>query len=397
MRLVRITTRIYPDLGGPAKHSYYLSKSSASKDLQVITISCLPQMEKKRIKEVNINENFKIIYLPFHAPKLNANIFQLIIFFVKFFIYGLYTLIKIHKQEKVDLVHAHTPSPSGYIAFIFKLFFNVPYVYTIHGIIYDIPFLFSIEAKITSKIAKDIIVISRKIGSFLEENLTIKKRIHWIPNGVDPTAYYHSKSKKQKKDIIYKLNLQDIINQDDFIITYIGYMIFQQKVQGMIDFLRAYKIFLDQIDNQEEKSHLKLLYIGDGKFFNLLNSKRDDLKLTRNVYLLGHRQDVKDILAISDLSGLTSYNEGFPNVVLEYMASSVPCIGSDVGEIKSIINDAGFIIKPGDINAISECIIQFYNSKELRKSLTIKSREIIENKFDWKIIANKVKKIYLSK
>lgn len=394
MRLVRITTRIYPDLGGPAKHSYYLSKFSANTDLQVITISCLPKSKNKKITTVDVDENFKIICLPFHAPELNANILQFILFFIKFFIIGLFTLIKIHRQEKIDLLHIHTPAPSGYIAFTFKLFFKVPYVYTLHGMMYNIPFLFSAEIKIVGRYANDIIVISRKIKTFLVDDLKIKKRIHWIPNGIDPSLYYHSTSKKQKGDIIDHLNLRDIIDQDDFIISYVGYMIYRQKVQGMIDFLTAFKRFLEDIDNIEEKNHIKLLYIGDGKFIDLLKNELDNLKLKNNVFLLGQRQDVKHILAISDLAGLTSYIEGFPNVILEYMASDVPCIGSNIGEIKTIINDTGFLVEPGDINAIYKDIKLFYDSSQLRNRLISNSINKIRNQFDWRKIAEKVKKIY---
>jgi len=394
MNLVRITTRIYPDLGGPANHAYHLSKYSASSSLCIIAISCLPKTMKKKIKEQNVNENFKIIYLPFNAPKLNANFIQYLIFFLKFFIYGLFTLIRIHKKEKIDLVHVHTPAPSGYIAFIFKLFFKVPYIYTIHGMDYNLPFLFSAEIKIVAQYAKSIIVISRKIRKILLKTFKIEKRIHWIPNGVNPNSYYHATSKQQRVGIIRRLNLQDKIDQDDFIIIYIGYMIFEQKVRGMIDFMKAFKKFFDQIDRPEEKKHLKLIYVGKGKHINLLKKERDKLKLRNNAFLLGYRQDVKNILAISDLAGLTSYIEGFPNVILEYMASGVPCIGSNVGEIKTIINGAGFIVEPGDITVIFESIKNFYNSKELRKDLSSKSIQIVKDLFDWRKIAEKIKIIY---
>ncbi len=394
MNLVRITTRIYPDLGGPANHAYHLSKFSANSSLCIIAISCLPQSMKKKIKEQNIDENFKIIYLPFNAPKLNANFVQYLIFFLKFFTYGLFTLIRIHKKEKIDLVHVHTPAPSGYIAFIFKLFFKVPYIYTIHGMDYNLPFLFSAEIKIVAQYAKNIIIISRKIRKILLKTFKIEKRIHWIPNGVNPNSYYHATSKQQRVGIIRLLNLRDKIDQDDFIIIYIGYMIFEQKVRGMIDFMKAFKNFFDQIDRPEEKKHLKLIYIGKGKHINLLKKERDKLKLRNNVFLLGYRQNIKDILAISDLAGLTSYIEGFPNVILEYMASGVPCIGSNVGEIKTIINGAGFIVEPGDISAISDSVKNFYNSKELRKDLSSKSIQIVKDLFDWRKVAEKIKIIY---
>lgn len=394
MKLVRITTRIYPDLGGPAKHAFNISQFSANPNLQIVAISCLPKSEKKGVKEVQINENFKIVYLPFYSPKLNANFLALSIFFIKFFIYGLFSLIRINKEEKIDLIHVHTPAPSGYIAYVFKIFYGVPYVYTIHGMDYGLSFLLLTEIKIVGKSARSLIVISRSIKDFLINNMHLKKKIYWIPNGINTSEYYHISSKKQKIELINKLKLQDKICQNDFIIIYVGYMIFRQKVKGMIDFLNGFKLFIDKIGDKEEKKKIKLLFIGAGKFLRLLEEEKNRLNLNNNVFLLGHRYNIKDLLAISDLSGLTSYVEGFPNVILEYMASGVPCIGSNVGEIKTIIRTSGFLIKPGDVESIYKNINLFYHSKELRNSLKLRSVKIIKELFEWKKIAENINKIY---
>ena len=51
-----------------------------------------------------------------------------------------------------------------------------------------------------------------------------------------------------------------------------------------------------------------------------------------------------------------SYYEGFPNSLLEAMASGIPSIGTNVGSIPELIVDqqTGFIIEPGDVKKLEK-------------------------------------------
>ena len=173
-------------------------------------------------------------------------------------------------------------------------------------------------------------------------------------------------------------------------------MFFKQKVRGMIDFSDAFHLFLKKIQLNTEQEKIKLIYIGDGGYSTLLEEKVKELALKNNVFLLGRRNDVKDILAISDLLALTSHIEGFPNVLLEAMAAKVPCLGTNVGEIKNIVGDTGYIVKPGDYLNIERKIESFYKLlKNERIKLMEKAYKRVKNQFDINIIGNKLIKIYL--
>ena len=218
-----------------------------------------------------------------------------------------------------------------------------------------------------------------------------------MPNGIDISENYHVDNANEKESLIRILGLNNYLKKDDFIISYIGYMIFLQKVKGMTDFLEGFNKFISKIQSNNEKQKIKLLFIGDGEFSYLVENKVKELNLEKHVLLLGRRNDVKDILAISDFFGLTSYSEGFPNVILEAMSSKIPCLGTNVGEIKHIIGDSGYIVEPGDVANIERNITHYYNLLE-KKRLNLKDKAYnqVKSLFDIKNIGKKLVISYYS-
>jgi len=68
--------------------------------------------------------------------------------------------------------------------------------------------------------------------------------------------------------------------------------------------------------------------------------------LSRLTTLLGERHDTEQLLPAMDIAALSSYSEGFPNVLAEAMASGVPCVATDVGDSREIIGDTGRVVPP---------------------------------------------------
>jgi len=66
--------------------------------------------------------------------------------------------------------------------------------------------------------------------------------------------------------------------------------------------------------------------------------------LQDSVLRLGFREDIARVFAALDVHVLSSKSEAFGNVLLEAMASGVPCVATDVGEVRFVIGDAGRIV-----------------------------------------------------
>ncbi len=390
MNILRLTTRIYPDKGGPAVYAYNLSKNISKKSFRFFNISCNPFDFRKDFSE--INSNFEIYYLHIQIPSKEDSILKKMLFIIKFVSLSFKKIIKIHRIHGIDIIHCDNPVITGLVAIIFKKIFKIPFIYTQHGIDSPYKLEYLLEIGLIHRFSSKYVLISRKMRLFFEKNRVNTENLVWIPNGIAIQEFFHVKNGNHKKDIIKELNLSTLLVAEDYIIIYVGYMVFKQKVRGMIDFLYAFKNFLSMI-NESEKARIKLLYLGDGKLMNLLENELIKLNLKENVFLLGNRLKIKKFYAISDLCCLTSYIEGFPTVLLEATASKVPCISTDVGEVREILSDES-IIPVGDRKMISEKLYELFKKEKLREEILKKSFEKIEN-FDWHIIAKQFKALYI--
>jgi len=81
MQILRISTRNFPDIGGPAKQAYLLSKYCSQNKIKTINITCKAR-SNSFFKNKKINDNFEIYYLPFQASRMSAGLITRIIFFL---------------------------------------------------------------------------------------------------------------------------------------------------------------------------------------------------------------------------------------------------------------------------------------------------------------------------
>lgn len=91
------------------------------------------------------------------------------------------------------------------------------------------------------------------------------------------------------------------------------------------------------------------------------------------VILLGRRDDIPKIMNSIDILVLSSYSEAFPNVLGEAMATSVPCITTDVGDAKKIVGDTGWVVPIRDPERLALAIQDAYS--EFKKNFFWENRK----------------------
>ena len=106
-----------------------------------------------------------------------------------------------------------------------------------------------------------------------------------------------------------------------------------------------------------------------------LQSKLEELVKRRgfnaNIQFLGERSDVPTLLAAADFGVLSSWEEGFSNVILESMAAGLPMVATNVGGNPEAVRDGetGLVVPPRDPAALGEAILSLAQDPALRHRL----------------------------
>jgi len=83
-----------------------------------------------------------------------------------------------------------------------------------------------------------------------------------------------------------------------------------------------------------------------------------ELGLQDRVDLRDQVEDVRSILAESDVLCLSSLHEGLPNVIGEAMLMEVPCVVTDTGDCALMVGDTGEVAPVGDPQGLADAMMR---------------------------------------
>jgi glycosyltransferase involved in cell wall biosynthesis len=154
------------------------------------------------------------------------------------------------------------------------------------------------------------------------------------------------------------------IDQNAPVIAVIGRVLSAQKGQELL--IRAMPEVLRQCPD------MVLLVGGDGPDRAALEALVRELGLGRAVRLLGHRDDIPDLLASTDVLVVPSLcEEAFPFTALEGLAAGRPVVASAVGGLPEIVRDGetGLLVAKGDASALVDATLRLLRNPALAHRL----------------------------
>lgn len=102
----------------------------------------------------------------------------------------------------------------------------------------------------------------------------------------------------------------------------------------------------------------------------------DKAELRGQTHLLGTLDDIASMLNGIDVLLSSSHGEAFPNVLGEAMACGTPCVTTDVGDCKTIVDDTGAVIKAGDMDALAKETIAILSLSAKKRSILARNARI---------------------
>jgi glycosyltransferase involved in cell wall biosynthesis len=102
------------------------------------------------------------------------------------------------------------------------------------------------------------------------------------------------------------------------------------------------------------------------------------------VRLLGHRDDIAELLQAADLFVLASDFEAVPMAILEAMGAGLPILSTDVGGISQVVTtgESGLLVPPRDERALVAALLELAGDPALRARMGAAAARTHRERFD---------------
>ncbi|MEK5491323.1 glycosyltransferase family 4 protein [Paenibacillus sp. FSL R7-0297] len=310
---------------------------------------------KKNVDSNLIDLGCKVHNIPFHRSPIKRDNYT-----------ALCMIKNIVLKGKYEMIHLHTPVASFLTRFACRNNKEVKVLYTAHGfhfykgapiknwiIYYTIEFL-------ASKWTDGIITINEEDYSIVQKLKLRRTNAVYKTSGVGLDLNKYSIANSEEKR---KLREEFKYGNNDFILFYAAELNDNKNQELLINTMYLLK---------DKYPNIRLMLAGEGPLKGKYEEKISKLGLCENIELLGYRNDISQLLKISDVVVASSKREGLPVNIMEAMATGLPLIVTDCRGQRDLVknNINGFIIGVDDANRFAEAVIELMESNKIRKEFS---------------------------
>ena len=172
---------------------------------------------------------------------------------------------------------------------------------------------------------------------------------------------------------------------------------------GRLTVEKGHSIFIDAVKvinnlTIQQFNNLHFVIVGDGELRPDLEKQVKDLGLENKVTFFGFVPEDKKIEVYSsfDIFVFPSLAEGFGIVLIEAMASGLPCVVSDLPDFREVTDDGccALLFKSADSADLAEKISRLIEDGDLRRCLGQKARKRVEEKYSMEKFVENYDRLY---
>ncbi|MEW6108857.1 MAG: glycosyltransferase family 4 protein [Nitrospirota bacterium] len=215
----------------------------------------------------------------------------------------------------------------------------------------------------------------------IEVNKFNPVRIMSIPTGVDLEAFDPSLTFQNLRD---ELGLGHSI-------PLIGTVSVIRSWKGLDYLVKALPLIMKEIPEA------RLVITGEGPHRPVLEKTIESTGTGKNVFLLGHREDIVPILSSIDVMVQPSYaNEGVPQTILQALAMKKPVIASDLLPFREVIRDGetGMLVPVRDSDCIAQAVIKALGDRDFSRRLGESGRRLVETSYSFTGMLDRLELLY---
>jgi glycosyltransferase involved in cell wall biosynthesis len=309
--------------------------------------------------------------------QLRVNPFNFLV--IPFFLSGqLWATIRLLRQERFDVIHAHWIIPQGLIAAIAMMFvkYSIPMVSTSHG-----GDLYALKGKLFQKLrlwvikkSRVLTVVSRAMKDILLDTGICSANIRVISMGVDFKNRFVSVSNKTRSS-------RELL--------FVGRLV---KKKGLNVLIKAMPIVLDKYPD------VHLTVVGSGTLMYNLLKQCKTLGISNKINFIGSKPQsiLPDLYQKASLAIFPSRGqEGLGLVVLEAIGCGCPVIASDLPAIRGIVvhEKTGLVVPPGNPEALADTILFALQHSEKMEKMADQALKSVVQRFDWDVVTEKYERL----
>ncbi|MDP3941941.1 MAG: glycosyltransferase [bacterium] len=356
-----------------------------AKDFDITVLAPHSQGAKKYEKLENLNiyrfQYFwpasyqKLCYEGGILPNIKKNKF-LLIQGITLILFEFFSAMKLIREKKIDLIHAHWIIPQGVVALLLKKILHTPYIVTTHG-----GDIYGLQNKIMRHVKKIILenaekitVVSTSIKEKILQEINRKINVEVVSMGVDSKLFNVKK---------YDQSIKEKYNINGPFLLFVGRL---AEKKGVSFLIRAMQSVIKKFPDA------KLLIIGEGTILNQLKGLSAQLGVDKNIIFLGPLPNLElpkyyatcDIVVCPSIQTDDGDAEGLPVTILEGLASGCCVVSTNTGGISDVIdpNYNGVLIKQKDILSLSNTILALLYEPKKRHYYRKNSLRTVR-KYDW--------------
>jgi len=177
------------------------------------------------------------------------------------------------------------------------------------------------------------------------------RNVGFVPNGIDTTLFYPAETRPGTD---FKIGTVGALRPE----KNFGLLIRAFAESGLADCAR-------------------LVIAGDGPQLNELKNIAESLGIAVSIEFPGHIADPATLYRSFDVFAMSSDTEQMPLSLLEAMASGLPVIATDVGDVAAMLSDDNrpLVVESGDSNELAKAMRQCFEDTPLRQQLGAANKE----------------------
>ena len=292
------------------------------------------------------------------------------------------------KFGNLDIVHIHNTFPLWtYSVFDFFNKKNVPIILTLHNyrLIWEKLGLFNKDREKYGYF-KDSNIGSFIISKFINKRKDLLKNVSKFITFTEFTKQEFSRHVIPENKLVIKPNFLNSTDKTILPISEKNNAIFASRLskeKGILSLIKAF-----------EKININLDVLGDGPLFNEIKKNNiNNIKLHGNL----SRDEVNKYINKSKFIVIPSESyEGFPMTILEAFREGTLILASNIGSIKSIIQDKfnGILFEPGNTSDLIDKVKWILNNQKECDQIVLNASKKLKNKYSSEENYKQLLKIY---